>query len=83
MILGSDFEFITEHYFGYTKNGSRTTEYEVRHPKWNFYHLKNYEVNVDFEDNYGKDFAFLNSEKPLSVMLAEGSKIEVHTKKYF
>ena len=83
MILGSDFEFITEHYFGYTKNGNRTTEYEVRHPKWNFYHIKNHEINVDFEDNYGNDFAFLNSEKPLSVMLAEGSVIEVHTKKYF
>ena len=82
MLENSDFEFITEHYFGYTKNGNRTTEYEVRHPKWNFYQIKNYEIKVDFEENYGKDFAFLNCEKPLSVMLAEGSEIEVYTKKF-
>lgn len=79
---GSDFEFITEHYFGFTKNGNQTSEYEVRHPKWNFYEVKNYDIQIDFEENYGRNFTFLNAQKPLSVMLAEGSEIEVHTKKY-
>ena len=41
MLQNSDFEFITEHYFGYTKNGKKTFEYEITHPKW-----KNYEVLV-------------------------------------
>ena len=27
-------EFITEHYWGYTKRGTRTSEYEVEHPRW-------------------------------------------------
>jgi len=81
MIEGSDFEFITEHYFGFTKNNNQTSEYEVKHPKWNFYNLKNYEIKVDFKENYGADFNFLNDAKPISVMLAEGSGIEVHTKK--
>ena len=43
MLQNSDFEFITEHYFGYTKNGKKTFEYEVTHPKW-----KNYEVLNSF-----------------------------------
>lgn len=81
MIDGSDFEFITEHYSGFTKNEIQTSEYEVKHPKWNFYDVKNYEIKVDFKENYGTDFTFLNNAKPISVMLAEGSEIEVHTKR--
>ncbi|MCD9855633.1 DUF2071 domain-containing protein [Epilithonimonas sp. JDS] len=81
MIDGSDFEFITEHYFGFTKNEIQTSEYEVKHPKWNFYDVKNYEIKVDFKENYGIDFIVLNNAKPISIMLAEGSEIEVHTKK--
>ena len=82
MIEDSEFEFITEHYFGFTKSGITTTEYEVRHPKWDFYQIKNYDVKIDFESNYGQDFSVLNGVSPASVMLAEGSEIEVHTKKY-
>jgi len=81
MIENSDFEFITEHYFGFTKTENKTSEYEVKHPKWNFYNIKSCEIKVDFKENYGNDFTFLNDAKPLSVMLAEGSEIEVHTKK--
>ncbi|WP_027382181.1 YqjF family protein [Epilithonimonas caeni] len=81
MIGDSDFEFITEHYFGFTKNEIQTSEYEVKHPKWNFYEVKNYEITVDFKENYGTDFTVLNNSKPISVMLAEGSEIEVHTKR--
>lgn len=81
MIEGSEFEFITEHYFGYTKNGDQTTEYEVRHPKWDFNRVETYDIKIDFEKNYGNNFSVLNHEEPYSVMLAEGSEIEVHTKK--
>lgn len=78
---GSEFEFITEHYFGFTKNTNKTSEYEVCHPKWDYYQVKNYQLNIDFKDNYGKYFECLNHQKPISVMLAEGSEIEVKTKK--
>ena len=75
---GSEEEFITEHYWGYTKVNSRSTfEYEVRHPKWNCYKVKEYIINVDFEANYGSNFKFMNSLKPNSVILAEGSEITV------
>ena len=81
MIEGSDFDFISEHYFGYTKSDGKTYEYEVKHPKWKNYEILNSEINVDFEEVYGQDFEILNHTKPTSIMLAEGSEIEVHTKK--
>jgi len=78
----SEFEFITEHYFGFTKREDKTSEYEVCHPKWNYYLVKNHRLEIDFNKIYGKDFGFLNNQKPISVMLAEGSEIQVKTKKY-
>ncbi|MEL1242972.1 DUF2071 domain-containing protein [Flavobacterium sp. DGU11] len=74
----SEEEFITEHFWGYTKINDRvTSEYEVAHPRWQIYPIKSHEVNVDFEKVYGSDFAFLQHEKPVSVYLAEGSEILV------
>ena len=76
----SEFEFKKEHYFGYTKNKNSTSEYEVQHPKWKHYHINNYEISLDFKENYGDDFEFLNAVNPCSVMLAEGSEVKVKTK---
>lgn len=78
----SEFEFITEHYFGFTKRENKTSEYEVCHPKWDYYVVKSYQLEIDFNKIYGQYFGFLNNQKPNSVMLAEGSEIEVKTKKY-
>ncbi len=75
---GSEEEFITEHFWGYTKiTDSVTSEYEVAHPRWQIYPIRDYEVNVDFGKTYGPDFAFLQDLKPVSVYLAEGSEIIV------
>lgn len=77
---GSETEFITEHYWGYTQiNAQQTYEYQVTHPRWEQYSVKNYQINVDFGLVYGKDFAFLNQLEPHSVMLAEGSAITVES----
>ena len=77
----SESEFITEHYWGYVKvNQTKTNEYEVTHPKWELYHINDYQIDVDFKTAYGKEFKFLNSVKPSSVMLAEGSEITVERK---
>jgi uncharacterized protein YqjF (DUF2071 family) len=74
----SEEEFITEHFWGYTKvNDTTTSEYEVAHPRWQIYPVKKHEINVDFKDVYGSDFDFLKDAKPLSVYLAEGSEIVV------
>ncbi|MBK1897237.1 YqjF family protein [Chryseobacterium paridis] len=82
MKSNSEFEFITEHYYGFTKRGNRTSEYKVSHPQWNYHIVENYQLEIDFYRVYGKEFEFLKDQKPISVMLAEGSEIEVKVKKY-
>lgn len=78
----SETEFITEHYWGYSRvNDTKTVEYEVTHPSWEAYDVYKYEINLDFEASYGKDFRFLNDQEPKSVMLAEGSAITVENKR--
>lgn len=80
--IDSEAEFITEHYFGYTKIDEETTfEYEVTHPRWEQFEVLNHLVDIDFEKNYGSDFGFLQTQKPTSIFLAEGSKITVKNKR--
>ena len=75
---GSEEEFITEHYWGYTKvSDSKTSEYEVEHPKWNLHNINDFEINCDFGKLYGARFSFLNNLKPSSIFLAEGSEVIV------
>ncbi|HTH56116.1 MAG TPA: DUF2071 domain-containing protein [Cyclobacteriaceae bacterium] len=76
---GSEEEFITEHYWGYTKVKDKTSEYQVEHPTWKVYKVRSYNVEVDFGAVYGGQFDFLKLEKPLSVFLAEGSEIKVNS----
>jgi uncharacterized protein YqjF (DUF2071 family) len=82
LAAGGKIEFITEHYWGYAKvNEHRTNEYEVTHPKWDAYEVKDFEIDIDFGAVYGSEFSFLTSEEPDSVMLAEGSEITVEGKR--
>jgi uncharacterized protein YqjF (DUF2071 family) len=79
---GSTEEFITQHFWGYTKLDERSTsEYEVQHPAWKVYPVNRAAINVDFSLTYGEDFLFLNNQQPSSVMLAEGSEISVGNKR--
>jgi len=80
--IDSEAEFITEHYFGYTKIDNETTfEYEVQHPRWEQFKILNHKVDIDFQENYGNDFEFLETTIPTSVFLAKGSAIEVKNKR--
>lgn len=84
ILLNSEVEFITEHYWGYARYSDlKTNEYEVKHPKWLHYPVKDYIIDVDFELTYGTAFKDLNNQKPVSVMLAEGSEISVEKKRTF
>ncbi|GIV38434.1 MAG: hypothetical protein KatS3mg033_0234 [Thermonema sp.] len=53
--------------------------------EWRRLIVANYEVpdriNVDFKEVYGKEFAFLNSQAPCSVFLAEGSAVRVSNRR--
>ena len=78
----SETAFITEHYWGYSRyNKSVTNEYEVRHPFWDQYAVKSYDISVDFGLTYGDAFQFLNGQDPVSIFLAEGSEISIEAKK--
>lgn len=76
LVSGSEEEFIAEHYWGYTQTGkNKSLAYAVEHPRWEIYPVNNYTIDADFEDLYGKEFAFLNDCKPNSVFLVEGSDV--------
>lgn len=80
IITGSEEEFIAEHYWGYSKHNETTYEYQVQHPKWQIYPLKEYTVGCDFAALYGNSFAFLQNLKPASVFVAKGSRVSVLSK---
>lgn len=81
LIDGSEEEFIAEHYWGFTKNSeSRTTAYEVYHPKWELSTIRNYTVDCDFKACFGERFEHLQYQRPSSVFLAKGSPVKIFYK---
>ncbi|MGB3468546.1 MAG: DUF2071 domain-containing protein [Cyclobacteriaceae bacterium] len=82
ILTGSEEEFITEHYWGYTSADYKTTfEYEVTHPKWECYDVLDYDIKADYGRLYGEEFAVMNTMQPSSVFVAEGSPITIEQKK--
>jgi uncharacterized protein YqjF (DUF2071 family) len=79
---GSEAEFITEHFWGYsTLNEHLTGEYQVSHPSWDVFPVNDYTIDCDFGNLYGPSFSVLNQQAPASVFLAEGSEINVYSKR--
>ncbi len=74
---GSDVEFITEHYWGYTAHLNGATSYQVEHPKWRVWNADRYQVDVDVKNLYGTPFETFLKKTPDSCFLAEGSPIQV------
>jgi uncharacterized protein len=75
---GSQAEFITEHYWGYTaqRDGS-TVEYEVRHPSWRVWDVADADLDCDVAAMCGDRFVAALSAAPASAFLAEGSAVTV------
>ena len=70
--------FIVEHYWGYSRSRSgEAIEYEVGRKPWRTYPIANFEMDVDVAGMYGPEMAEAMRGTPLSVVLAEGSKISV------
>jgi len=76
---GSEEEFITQHYWGYSsqKDGG-TVEYRVDHPAWRVWQAQSCRLECDFENFYGKQFTKALNAIPSSAFLAEGSEITVY-----
>ena len=76
--VGSDEEFITEHYWGYTRQrDGGTVEYQVAHPRWRVWPVAHSGLDADVAALYGPAFAGALSGPPDSAFLAEGSAIAV------
>ncbi|MDQ6842935.1 MAG: DUF2071 domain-containing protein [Bacteroidota bacterium] len=82
MRIGSEEEFIAEHYWGYTKvTGDKTYAYEVKHPRWEIFHVTDHTIDCDFSNLYGKEFSFLKDRKPSSIFMAKGSEVKIYHKR--
>lgn len=76
---GTEAQFITEHYWGYTRqrDGS-TVEYEVRHPSWRVWAGEDADLRAEVATLYGPVFVEPLAGRPRSAFVAEGSAVSVH-----
>ena len=74
---GSHAEFITEHYWGYTRVRAGCSEYRVEHPRWKIWNANNFEFRGDTAALYGQQFVETLSAPPRSAFIAEGSPITI------
>ena len=74
---GSHTEFITEHYWGYTRVRAGCSEYRVEHPRWKTWNAETFELRADVAALYGEQFVKTLSQPPRSAFIAEGSAITV------
>jgi len=79
-IEGSLEQYITEHYWGYSRQKSgRTIEYRVTHVPWSVRHASEAQFEGNAAGLYGAEFAAVLSRPPDSAQIADGSPIEVLT----
>ena len=75
---GSEAEFITEHYWGYTRQrDGGTLEYQVEHPRWRVWTAPEASFAGDAVALYGAGFGALLAGPPRSAHVAEGSAVLV------
>ena len=73
--------FFKEHSWGFgTSRGGRLIRYEVNHPEWDVYPVREFSFGVDWAAMYGPEWAPMNGLQPASVVLAAGSEISVYPK---
>ena len=76
---GSEQEFVTEHYWGYTRQRDGSSiEYQVDHPRWRVWPAANVQLSCDVEATYGREYEAALVGEPRSAMVAEGSAVVVH-----
>lgn len=78
----TDEHFFSKHYWGTSQINNKTcTTYEIEHPTWKAHPVKDYNINFDFAQVFGNDFAHLTNQKPSSIQLFDGSHVVVKKKK--
>ena len=77
--FGTEAQFITEHYWGYTRQRDGSTiEYQVRHPSWRVWAGEGADLRADVATLYGPQFVDALTGPPRSAFIAEGSAVSVH-----
>jgi hypothetical protein len=74
---GSEAEFITEHYWGYTARAGGSNEYQVEHPRWRVWAATEAALDADIAGLYGGRFVESLSARPTSAFIAAGSPVVV------
>ena len=76
---GSVEEFITEHYWGYTRQrDGGTIEYRVEHPRWRVWQVARASLDGPLEELYGDELGRVLRSAPASAFLADGSRVRVY-----
>jgi uncharacterized protein len=74
----SEETFITEHYWGYTRQPDRSTiEYQVEHPRWRVWRATDAALSCDVATLYGSRFVEALAGSPSTAFVAEGSPVVV------
>src|SRR5687768_17690052 len=80
LVPGSEAEFITEHYWGYTRQrDGGTLEYEVAHPPWQVWNAATSRFDGPAARLYGDAFAAVLAGPPRSAFVAVGSAVQVYS----
>lgn len=75
---GSQEEFITEHYWGYTRRrDGGCNEYQVEHEPWRVWQVSSASLDCDVAAIYGQRFVRLPESPYASAFVAEGSGVRV------
>jgi uncharacterized protein len=73
--------FFKEHSWGFgTSRRGRLLSYRVEHPVWDIWPVRSFDIDWNWKEVYGSDWAFLAALKPYSVVLACGSDVQVFPK---
>jgi uncharacterized protein YqjF (DUF2071 family) len=73
--------FFKEQQWGFNTNRrGRTVRYEVYHPEWKVFPVKEFQIDFDWESVYGSEWGILRGAEPYSTVLAAGSPVAVYPK---
>jgi uncharacterized protein YqjF (DUF2071 family) len=74
----TDEHFFKEHRWGFgTSRRGQTRRYEVTHPTWEVFPVRDFHIDLDGAAVYGPEWAFLGKAAPYSTVFAVGSAVEV------
>lgn len=74
---GTEAAFVLDRPFGFIKSEDEIYQYEIKHVDWHLYSVEEYSVDVDFSLQFDPAFNILNGQNPHSVILTEGSTVEI------